>query len=92
MARGTGATTIQMLHAPEGAVYVWAAEALSYPKHLAHSLGRNDLEIVAPSWLSWDRWRGRRLSAIVVDHAAPLTDEQQVAVETIRAYQVQHGK
>ena len=92
MARGTGVTTNQMLHAPEGAVYVWVTGSLHYPKHLAHSLGRNDLEIVAPSWLSWDRWRGRRFSAIVVDHAARLTEDQYVAVETIRAYQVQHGK
>ena len=43
--RGTGRTTEQMEAAPKGAVFVWVNSYLSYPKHLAVSLGRQDLLI-----------------------------------------------
>lgn len=68
--RGTGRTTDAMKSAPIRAVYVWGNAALDYPRALARTLGRTDLEIVSPSWLTDDRWRGRELSGIILDHHA----------------------
>ena len=65
-----------MLHAPKGAVFVWVNSALEYPRRLAHTLGRNDLEIVGPLWFSDHRFYGRELSGIVLDHAARLSADQ----------------
>jgi len=76
MARGDGATTRQMLAAPKGAIFVWVHGDLSYPRQLARKHGREDLEIVAPSFFEGDRWMGRTFSGIVIDHAANLTDRQ----------------
>ena len=79
MARRTGETTRQMLAAPQGAIYICCHEqdARGYSRRLAYSLGRVDLELVSTSWLDSERWHGRHLSAVVVDHACRLTDEQQ---------------
>lgn len=67
--RGTGRTTYQMTHAPEGSVFVWIAVDLSYPKRLAKDIKREDLQIVGPQWLE-NGWRGRELKGLVIDHAA----------------------
>jgi hypothetical protein len=72
MTRGDGATSRQMQGAPFGAVYIWCNHHLDYPKALAASLGRADLQIVSPEWLRGERFRGLRFSGIVVDHAAEL--------------------
>lgn len=59
-----------------GGIFVWCNEQLTYPKSLAVSIGRTDIEIVGPDWLEQERYRWRELSDIAVDHAARLTDRQ----------------
>lgn len=65
--RRAGRTTRQMEAAPEGAVYVWCEDALTYPRRLAEHLGRTDLVIVSPS----DR-RIRGANHVVFDHFTKL--------------------
>lgn len=84
MERQTGRTTRQMQAAPHGSVFVWCNAQLLYPKQLAVALGRKDLDVVSPSWLEQDRWRGRTLTGLEVDHAANLSGSQWDAVDLIR--------
>lgn len=86
MERRPGITTMQMLAAPPGAAFVWVNSATSYPRRLAHYLGRNDLRIVSPMQVSHGALRGLRLSALVVDHAAKLTPRQRYEIEAAKAY------
>jgi hypothetical protein len=74
--RGTGRTTQQMKDAPKGAVFVWCNHMLDYPEQLKKRIGRDDLKIVAPGWLTFESWRGMKLSGVVIDHAARLSDKQ----------------
>jgi hypothetical protein len=74
--RGSGRTTAQMQMAPKGAIYIWCNGHLDYPKDLARRLGREDLVIVSPYWLTDRRYSGQRLSGVVIDHAATLSKEQ----------------
>ncbi len=57
-------------------MFVWCNGRLDYPKALAKKLERRDLEIVAPSVFESNYFHGRRISGLVVDHAARLTDRQ----------------
>jgi hypothetical protein len=82
--RGIGRTTAQMKDAPEKAVFIWCNGALDYPKRLARDLGRTDLEIVAPSWLDYESWRGRHLTGIVVDHATRFEGKQFRMIDEAR--------
>jgi len=76
--RGTGRTKRQMVGAPQNAVFVWCNGALSYPKDLARSIGRGDLRIAPPSYLNEPGNHASRLTtALVVDHAAQLSDRQR---------------
>lgn len=77
--RGTGRTTAQMASAPHGAVFVWVGHDTHYPQHLAHKIGREDLKIVGPDWLTRG-WIGMELTGLVIDHDARLTPSQQAAV------------
>jgi hypothetical protein len=85
--RGTGRTTKQMVSAPACAVFVWCNGMLSYPNQLAQFLGRKDLEIVGPSWLEMDSWRGRDRLAfhLVTDHALHMTIKQYERYRDIMA-------
>lgn len=83
--RGTGITTRQMQAAPLGAVFIWCNSALDYPRALARRTGRADLEVVAPYWLDGDRWRGRNLTGIVLDHAAELSSRRFDMLSIIRS-------
>lgn len=74
--RQVGNTTRQMQDAPQKAVFVWVNDQLQYPRVLATRIGRADLEIVSPHWLSDRRWLGRYFTGIVLDHAAALDDRQ----------------
>lgn len=67
--RGSGRTRAQMERLPQGAVFVWCDGRLDYPKRLAESIGRTDLRIVSPGWISGDMHRGRRITGIAIDHA-----------------------
>lgn len=67
--RRRGRTTQQMILAPEGSIYIWCNKHLDYPKQLARDLGRPDLRIVSPNWVSTDRWVGMEYPALIVDHA-----------------------
>ena len=62
-----------MIAAPIGAIYVWCNSSFSYPRDLARKIGREDLEIVSPHWISLHKWAGRELAGLVIDHAASLT-------------------
>lgn len=82
--RQSGITGGQMLTAPRKAVFIWGNTALSYPRSLACTIGRPDLEIVSPHWLDQQQYRGRTFSAIIVDHAASLSDQQRFALRHAR--------
>lgn len=84
MARNTGETTRQLTACQRGAVYVWCNDALHYPRQLANSLNRRDIKIVAPDYLNLQRWRGVRLTEIVVDHATSLTEEQATCLRYLQ--------
>jgi len=75
--------------APKGAVFVWCNGHTDYAIHLARKIGREDLQIVSPTWLEWERWRGLELTGLVIDHAAQLTDMQrdnyQAALTRVRS-------
>ena len=74
--RFTDMTAGQMQRAPRNAVYVWTDHHLNYPRQLAARLGREDLQIVSPSWLTQEKWIGQELSGIVTDHAIHLDKPQ----------------
>jgi hypothetical protein len=61
-------TTRQMLAAPQGAIYVWPTNSLSYPLALSRHLKRYDLVVEGPIWLTKQAWRGSNIS-LVLDHA-----------------------
>lgn len=82
--RGSGKTTRAMLAAPKDAVFIWVNHHLDYPKRLAKYLGREDLQIVSPNWLSDKRWQGCRFIAIEVDPDTCLSWEQWNILEEIR--------
>lgn len=70
--RGQGTTTCQMKSATFNAVYVWLNDRLAYPNDIARELGRTDIQIVSPSWLSYKNICGRTFSGIILDHATRL--------------------
>jgi hypothetical protein len=82
--RGTGRTTEQMKSAPVGAVFIWCNSNLAYPKGLAEKLGRQDLQIESPSWLSFRNIAGREFVGVVVDHASHLDAEALYALDQLR--------
>jgi hypothetical protein len=77
---GSGRTTRQMQAAPKNAIYIWYNSQLDYPKRVAATVGRADLQIVRPGWLSAQRWRGHKLTGVVVDHACELDAMQRDAL------------
>lgn len=76
MARLIGRTRQQISDAPRNAVYVWVNWVTEYPERLARDLNRRDLAFVSPQWLEAERWRGRLLTGLVVDHAVELSPIQ----------------
>ena len=78
MKRGTGRTTKQMQDAPKGAVFVWCNSNIAWPRDLARKIGREDIEIVRPSWLEGESFMGRRMSGVILDHATgPMLNHRQ---------------
>ena len=77
--RQEGRTTLQLLNAPWGAVFVWCNDHLHYPGDLARFLGRRDLKIIAPRDIRKAVAFGRH-APFVVDHTATLTSEQQAII------------
>ena len=76
MERGSGSTTNQIKNAPIGAVFVWVNGDLTYPRRLAESLGRADIRMFSPRTVGNGALRGLRVPAVIVDHAADLTERQ----------------
>ena len=77
--RGHGFTTLQIQHAPQGALYLWPVfGSLSYARDLAKRLGRDDLRIESGDILQYraERIRGLRFSAIILDHACEPSDDE----------------
>lgn len=85
--RNTGYTTRQLKEAPQGAVFIWCNGHLSYPKLLAHELGRKDIHILPPLALRGplSHIRALRPLAVIVDHAAILTASDWENVFELRA-------
>ena len=81
--RQQGSTQAQMEAAPRDAIYVWVNGALGYPIALARSLGRTDLEIVSPAWITPNRLCGLN-RVVCVDHACWLPGEKY---DQLRAYE-----
>lgn len=83
--RGRGSTTIQMILAGQGSVFVCPNHnSMRYAINLARYLCREDLEIVTPDWLDRERCRGREINDIVIDHAAILNERQGYTYELIK--------
>jgi hypothetical protein len=81
-----GRTTRQIHEAPKGAFYVWVNSDSYYPRMLARALGREDLMIVGPSWLTPGNTLGRSPTPFVLDPAAHhvLTGNQWDIFEQVR--------
>ena len=83
--RGSGRTTGQMLEAPMGAVFVWCGSNLDYPRLLAERIGRTDLQLERLSWLlDYSRLAGRRIPAVIVDHAAEILPDVWETIVRLR--------
>lgn len=74
--RGTGRTTRAMKALPFAAVYVWCSEYIADGEQIAKAAGRDDLIVVAPSWLRDGCWRGQVLNGLGKDHACQFTDAE----------------
>ncbi len=83
----TGRTSQQMTDAPPGSVYVWCNDRTDYPLDLARHLGRKDLRVRPLSWLDLRTVAGSSCPAVIVDHAAHLSDRARDALRylSIRA-------
>lgn len=67
-ARGSGRTTRQLLALPQGGMFiVLNRNMLDYTKHLAYFLKRPDIQFITIENLQL--LRGRKLSALELDHA-----------------------
>lgn len=80
----SGTTRRQMLHARMNSVFVWCNNDLLYPRRLAQSIGRSDLDIRPLSWLRTNDILSRN-APVTVDHAAELTDEMRRRVMLAKA-------
>lgn len=67
--RQTGRTTKQLQALKPDALFVWCNGHTAYPKELAQKLGREDIKIVSPDYVTSDNWKGLRFSEVVLDHA-----------------------
>lgn len=83
--RGSGRTTDQMRRAARGALFLWVNDrSLGYARHLAHHLGRDDLDIRPASVLDRpEKLMGLVFPEVVVDHAAQLTGRQGAALDRL---------
>lgn len=75
--RGTGRTKDLMVRAPKGAVFIWKDDNLRYVLRMRKWLDREDIQLYGPSILESPVLRGRKISAIILDHTVKLTTEQQ---------------
>jgi hypothetical protein len=83
--RRDGTTSEQMRLAPLNAFYIWPSKGcINYAYELARHLGRDDLHIVSPSWLTSGQWHGIEITGIVVDHACELNRYQLIDLEAAR--------
>lgn len=70
--RRTGRTTGQLKAMPENGIFISVHHsAMDHDKALARHIGRPDIQIVAPSWLTSMCWQGMEYSAMEIDHAYP---------------------
>jgi hypothetical protein len=81
--RQTGMTTFQMQMAPPGAVFVRCTSDISYPKHLARSLGREDLQIWPSAKLDERYIRGQGFNGFAADHARPIRTEDELLADEL---------
>ena len=86
---GTGRTSRQMTGAPVGAAFVWCNNRVNYAVGLAHELGRDDLRVLPLRTLNgdWQNLRGHQYPAIIVDHAAELTERGRAYLRELTARQ-----
>lgn len=86
-----GRTTAQIVGAPKGAIFVCCGNNILYAHKLPAAKERPDLKFVPQSWLTLNNVLGIDGLAIVVDHAAYLTDEQTKVLEYIHLRQIMHA-
>lgn len=80
--RQTGTTTKQIRLAPKGAIYVWPVSAsLHYPRRIAESEGRQDIKFIPQSQFTLHEIRGRRVEAVVIDHAVVMNPDNYEAMD-----------
>lgn len=87
--RGTGRTSLAMIRAPQGAIYVWPNGNLTAPKLLARNLGRPDIVVVSPAFLTEENAYRQRDRRVVLDHATnrawQMPEGQREAIKVLRA-------
>ncbi len=70
MKRGTGETSRQMLSLPIGGLFVQCNNAHDrYNNLLKLHIGRPDVIVVNPHYITSQIWMGKTISRVVVDHA-----------------------
>lgn len=89
--RQTGLTSRQMLDAPAGAVFVWCNSNLGYPKALAVAVGREDLDVRPLTWMEMRNVAARKVTGLVIDHAAALSGKGYEALMYVRERGVQES-
>ena len=70
-----GRTKDTIQHAPDGAIFVWSSDRLSYPRRLARWLRRDDLQIIGPSAMANELQHAEAGTCIVLDHGTILAPE-----------------
>ena len=69
MKRGTGETTRQMKALPIGGLFISCQHtSVDYDKRLAQFIGRPDIIVVPPTFVTDQTWRGRNYPGLAVDH------------------------
>ena len=80
-----GRTKDTIQHAPDGAIFVWSSDRLSYPRRLARWLRRDDLQIIGPSAMANELQHAEAGTHIVLDHGTILTPEMLDKIDVMNS-------
>jgi hypothetical protein len=73
--RQEGRTMLQMLDAPQGALFVWPDQrSIFYPKAMQKALRREDLRVVSVHQFAHPGFADGNTAQVVIDHAVWLMD------------------
>jgi len=74
--RQEGRTMLQMLDAPQGALFVWPASyTLPYPKNMQKALQREDLRVVTAHQFAQPGFADQNTRQVVIDHGVWMLNE-----------------